>query len=415
MWLSGEKSLSDLDANKDKSIGTISFVDLCFSAGNIKRMEMALKGRKVERISIRNCRGQIDEALTVIFDCVLLECLQLDWIYVKPSTTKVIEDGVASSSSLKSLVLSATCITRSLSLAIQNALIRTTSLESLCLDSLSTANSEGNSQFWIDSFLHGLRINRSLKHLGLARMRDFNASDVIHAIQSHPRLESLSFASLDGISPSTIHALEGLTVCPESRLKFIKLSVRGDWTGLQRLPNRPFGDERPRIRYELRISTSTQFSDMNLLGMILVRNSDIHALSLGQCGLGEDEIACLASYLRLSKGLNWLCLLGNVLRSGRGCQAMLDALEDNHSLERIDFPIIIEQKAKIDHLLDCNRAGRRFLKEVNAPIGLWPIIMARAGTINYTSSYPLFTKPHEISTRRANVLFHLLHGQWHGC
>ena len=414
MWVSGEKSLSDLDANKDRSIGTLSFVDVCFSDLNIKRMETALKGRKVERISIMNCRGKIDEALSVIFECVLVECLKLDSLYIRPSTSKVIEEGVASCSSLKCMVFQATSITKSLAESLQNALARTSSLESLYLSSLSASNSENNGPRWIDAILEGLRSNRSLKHLGLARVRDLKADEVLHAIQSHEMLESISIACLDGISTSTMNALEDLALCPASRMKIVKLSIRGDWTGLQRLPNRRSGDGRPSIRYKLSISTSTQYSDMHLLGETLVRNCDIHSLSLAHCGLGEDDVACLAIYLGRSQGLKSLSLLGNSLNSGRGCQAILKALESNQSLERIDFPTIIEQKPQIDHLLDCNRAGRRFLMEVNAPSSLWPVIVARAGTIDYTTSYPIFTKPDEISARRANAIYHLLHEQWYG-
>jgi hypothetical protein len=413
MWVSGEKSLSDLDANTDRSIGTLSFIDVCFCDVNIKRMEMSLKGRKVERVSIMNCRGKIDEALSVIFECVLVECLKLDCLNIKPSTSKVIEEGVATCSSLKCLVFQATCMTKSFAESLQRALARTRSLESLYLSALSTGNSESSD--WINAILEGLRSNRSLKHLGLARVRDLAAADVLRAIQSHEMLESISFACLDGIASNTLMALDEVACSAESRMRFVKLSVRGDWTGLHRLPNRPPGDGRPRIRYKLTISTSTQYSDMHILGEMLIRNSDIHSLSLAHCGLGEEDVACLATYLECSQGLKSLSLLGNALNSGRGCEGILKALRHNQSLERIDFPTIIEQKVPIDHLLDCNRAGRRFLKEVNGPVSLWPVIMARAGTIDYTTSYPIFTRPDELSARRANAIYHLLHEQAHRC
>lgn len=413
MWVSGEKSLSDLDTNKDKSIGTLSFIDVSFSDANIRRIETSLKGRKVERISIYNCRGSFGEALSIIFDCVLVECLKLDCVHISPSTAKVIEQGVATCSSLKCLVLQAITITSSVSQALHRALTKARSLESLYFSSITPRPAASNKRWWIKEILDGLSSNQSLKHLGLARVQDMDASDVLHAICLHPLLETISFACLDGLSPSMLAALRELSQSTESRIRSIKLSVRGDWTGLAKLPRRP-SNYQTQLGYKLSISMSPHnCRDMHVLGEILVRNPDIHSLSLAHCGLCEEDIASLASHLKDTKGLKTLSLLGNILNSGVGCVAILAALSYNHSLERIDFPTLIEQKREIDHLLDCNRAGRRFLKEVRAPVSLWPVVVARAGMIDYTTSYPIFTKRDEIEARRANAIYHLLHHQGH--
>lgn len=409
MWISGDKVLADLhDAKKDKSLdlGCLNFVDVFFTDANIKRMELALKGRKFERISIISCRGRVDEALSVIFDRVQVVCLKLDCFHVKPSTARVIGEGVAKSCSLKCLALQALCMTEALAEALEYGLSRTSSLESLYWSAITARQSDRQ---WTDIILDAFRKNRSLKHLGIARVRGMSSAKVFQSIHCHESLESISFACLDGITPSTLTALEDLSRSSRSKVKTVKLSVRGDWTNLRYLANQSSGSRF--LRFKLTISTSSQHCDMQQLGEILERNDLIESLSLAHCGLDEDSIAQLASFLGRVKGLKYLGLQGNLLNSGRGCDALLTALEHNHSLERIDMPAIVEQKRAIDHLLDWNRAGRRLFQDFDAPLSLWPLVLDRASKIDYTNSYPLFKRPEEVAARRANAIFHLLQGK----
>jgi hypothetical protein len=407
MWISGDKVLADLhNAKRDKSLGCLNFVDVYFTDANIKRMELALKGRQFEKIGIMSCRGKVDEALLVIFESVQVECLRLDCLHIKPSTARVIGEGVATCRSLKCLVLQALCMTETLAQSLEHGLSRTSSLESLYLSAISARNSD---RLWTEIILEAFRKNRSLKHLGIARVRGMDPAKVFQSIQSHESLESISFACLDGVAPSTLTALDDLSRSSKSKLKTVKLSVRGDWTNLWYLPNQFFGGRL--IRFELTISTSSQCCDMRQLGEILVRNELIESLSLAHCGLDENSIAQLASFLGKVKGLKYLGLQGNLLNSGRGCDALLAALEHNRSLERIDMPAIVEQKRAIDHLLDWNRAGRRLFQDLDAPMSLWPLVLDRADKIDYTRSYPLFKRPEEVAARRASAIFHLLQRQ----
>ncbi len=403
-WISDEKILAEL--SEENRVGCLNFFDFSFTDINIQRMELALKGRKVERIGITSCRGKLDQALTLIFGHVHVECLKLDCLDIKPTTAKIIGQGVASCSSLKSLSLQALNMTESFANALHHALCRTNHLESLYLSVLGTTQSY---RILVDMILDGFQSNRSLKHLGIARVRGMESSRVFESIQNHSSLESVSFASMDGITSSTLTSLEDLSNCPHSKVTTIKLSVRGDWTGLRHLPTQSC-NKRP-FYYKLTISTSDQFCDMQLLGEILERNENIQSLSLAHCGLDDEKISQLASFLGRVKGLKELNLYGNSLNSGRGCDALLAALQYNHSLERIDLPTLVDQRAALEHLLDCNRAGRRLHQDVNAPVALWPLVLQRASSIDYTKRYPLFRCPDEIAARRANAIFHLLQGQ----
>lgn len=403
-WISDDKVLVDL--TDEKSVGSLNFFDVSFTDSNIQRMELALKGRKVGRIGITSCRGKLEEALSLIFRCVQVEYLKLDCLHINPTTAKTIADGVGASSSLKCLSLQAIHMTEHFAAAIHDALCRTISLEYLYLSVLATRLSD---QTCVDTLLRGLQNNISLKHLGIAKVRGMDPNRVFQSVKEHLSLESISFACMDGISASTLAALNDLSRSPQSKVNTIKLSIRGDWTRIRHFPKSSVTARR--IHYKLTISTSSEFCDMQVLGEILEQNDNIVALSLAHCGLDEDRIAQLACHLAKVKGLRELNLQGNSLHSGRGCDALLAALEYNRGLERIDLPTVVDQKASLDHLLDCNRAGRRLYTNTNVPRALWPIVLHRASKIDYTRSYPLFKRPEEVAARRANAIFHLLQGQ----
>lgn len=403
-WISDENIVGDLNA--EQSVGCVDFFDFSFTDVNIQRMEQALLGRAVERIVITSCHGKVDRALSFLLSRVRVKCLKLDCMNINPSTASILADGVGYRHSLRSLSLQGITMTDHLAKALHQALLKTDWLQFLYLSVIGTSRVDTVS---MELILEGIKCNRSLKHLGIARVRGMDPARVFQSIQSHSSLETISLASMDGIAPETLTALEDLAHSPNRKVTTIKLSVRGDWTGLAYLPKQA-GDKVP-LRYRLTISTSSQFCDMRQLGEILETNDNIQSLSLAHCGLEEDDIVQLASYLGRVKGLKELYLYGNFLNSGQACEALLNALQHNLSLERIDLPAKVDKRDLLEHHLDCNRAGRRLHKDINAPRGLWPLVLQRASSIDYVNTYPLFRRPEELAARRANVVFHLLQGR----
>jgi hypothetical protein len=395
MWISEGKTLDDLDvAAKDPSVSCLYFVHVNFTEAVTDQL-CAFRGRRFGRIVLMSCRGKLDLVMSILFEELQVEALRIDSLRFKPSTAKALGKGLAQSRYLKSLSFQAMSMTETLAESLKHGLAQTRNLETLLWNTITAPQGVK----WVNHILEAIQKNSSLKRLGIYRVKNLCSAQVLHSIQNHSTLQHLAM-TLQDLKPSTLKALENLANSSQSKLCTMKLCIRGEW---QRITCLPSG----RVRFSLEIST-TRYKNMRILGKALAENDSIESLSLGYNGFADENITILSSWLRKAKGLKHLNLNGNSLET-EGSQALISALQSNHQLERVELPIRCEHTDQICHLVDLNRGGRRLLLDTNAPSSLWPHAMDRAGSIDY-SEYPLHTNSKENDRRRANVVYHLLHG-----
>jgi hypothetical protein len=253
----------------------------------------------------------------------------------------------------------------------------------------------------LKSILGAIRKNTTLKRLEMYRMQDLHPAELIESIHSHSSLLYLS-TTLDNLDHDVVKAIEELSRSSQSKLRTLKLCIRGVWRMIDSLPSNG------RFRYSLEVSTA-KYKRLASLGKALVQNESIESLNLAHNGLTDNDISVLASMLAEARGLQHLSLHGNSIEK-KGGQALLLAMQSNHQLESLELPIRCEPHAdQIRHYADMNKGGRRLFLDSNASASLWPLVIEKAGRIVYNRT-PLARTYKENEARRANVIYHLLHG-----
>ena len=166
-----------------------------------------------------------------------------------------------------------------------------------------------------------------------------------------------------------------------------------------------------------------QYGNLTALDLSNLHLEDGHAIKLfqsldeynnsclEQLNLSFNDITCkgiigLSEFLPRVQRLSKLSLKPNPWRA-KGAKALLSAMQTNTSIEYLDSLLLIEEAPLLRYYTSLNRGGRRILMHQdhdkdNIPLGLWPIILERAGKISYHYEQPRCPKA------KFQVMYHLL-------
>lgn len=179
-----------------------------------------------------------------------------------------------------------------------------------------------------------------------------------------------------------------------------------------------FSDKRrrnfqPSIQATLRLLTSPRsnlkaldLSHLNLrnehvetLAKILTQDTRLEQLNLSFNKISDHGLEKFAGRIHEMKNLSKLSLLPNLWKNA---EPLCRAMQHNTSIEYLDSLLFLPEAAMLRYYAAINRAGRRLFSEnQNAvPLGLWPVVLERAGKINYYVQ--------DEPRARADAVFHLL-------
>jgi hypothetical protein len=259
--------------------------------------------------------------------------------------------------------------------------------------------------------MQGIQRNATLRRIETDFRDDDFAIRLFQVVSHHPVLTELhvhispptrSTTTTSSSGCSRIQqALEQLVQCPSSKLSVLKLCIGGDLTFWQ--TPLPTND---RLKYCIKTTRCAKpDQNMVLLGRFLHANYNVIVeLDLGHNGISSNELDILIPYLAQAR----LYLAGNTM-SPQGAATLLEAASSPMSkIQTIELPFCCPMTAELQHAVDLNRAGRSLLLDPAALVALWPLVLERARKLTFgsTSSGDTFGS----SAKRANVIYHLLHG-----
>jgi hypothetical protein len=122
-------------------------------------------------------------------------------------------------------------------------------------------------------------------------------------------------------------------------------------------------------------------SDITVLAESLKFNSSLQSLNLHDCQISPKSSSILASQMpHWTAKLHTLDLSGSHFLCAQ--HSLVSGLKHNYYLENVGSLYYCPCTNELEFYLDCNRCGRRLLKEVahknhRVPLGLWPDLLAR--------------------------------------
>jgi hypothetical protein len=346
------------------------------------------KERTWKGIHLAHCTGQVD---TVISSALALGSVQKltllpDGGTVNDKCLYALASGLPTNQSVTSLVIRVD-LYKELAIALAEGLSTNTGLQEL---SLILSTSDANA---IAALARGVQTNSTLRSLKLNRcsLEDGHVADLVRALENHPSLSELSVQG-SSCRAMGIIAISGL-LQESSNMKPLKLELdlsnqdfeKDEMFGISFLaPSLPSNKS---MRFLDLSSNHLTDADVTCLASALSENSTLEELRLVNCNISEKGAKILAAKLPQMRGLKTLWLYGNVF--GRaGATALLQAVKVNVHLEQLllprsrdDEPMNDIQKEMEYHLL-LNRGGRQMLTHPQVPLGLWPQVLEKAGSVD---------------------------------
>jgi hypothetical protein len=150
----------------------------------------------------------------------------------------------------------------------------------------------------------------------------------------------------------------------------------------------------PAIQATLRLLSSPQsnlqaldLSHLNLrnehAGIIadaLIKNTSLEELNLSFNSIGNYGLEIFARHLPKMRHLVKVSLQPNPWNNGK---VLCDAMRQNTSVEYLDSLLFLPEAEMLRYYTTINRGGRRLCCDSDVPLGLWSIVLERAGRINY--------------------------------
>ena len=439
MWITDEETEADLlVAASDLDVTGLYMVHVRFTEAIVETFQTAFYGRHFSKLYFYSCSGT-DDVLASL-RCMTVDELRVDGMSLTDSAALALagilmepNSSTPSSSSsasavgiVQQLVFQDIPLTQPLADAIRIALQGTTTLKSLVWNhgtsQIPFHHDDESTRSAIDSLiLQGIRNNISLDTLELnCILSDACVVELLKVVSTHSTLKKV-YLRLQNATQETRKALEQLfskreeqktttkkaatTTKNLSLLEHLKLTIDGDFIPLcTNLANNADTFSTSPLRLSLELSSVNTMDDIDHLGRLLVSNPFIEQLDLGHSGITNLGFCALAPSLAMAHGLKRLHIYGNSCGT-TGAEAILDAVRANTMLQAVQLPYQCPLEKQITNLADVNRGGRRLLlNTVTAPVALWPRVLERAGTLQYTLG-PLIRGNYP---RQVNVVYQLL-------
>ena len=140
-------------------------------------------------------------------------------------------------------------------------------------------------------------------------------------------------------------------------------------------------------------------ADVEFLAQVLCQNSTLRGLGLTANNISSVGVMSMAQRLSDMNGLRYLDLQRNNQIKAAAKQAMIAGLVNNSELERLDLDGTFHETKS--YYTSLNKGGRRLLQISNAPLALWPLVLARANRLSFGRNQPF---------ANINVLYCLVRG-----
>jgi hypothetical protein len=436
-YLSVSDDFAEFDltfAKNEKGLSGLFFANVDFSSEGVLAALRRLEGHEYRKVTLFNPTGtSLDRALAMILSDLRVDTFVLEYTTIldaggdegddgtsailRDRENRAIGDALRNGSPVKSLCFKGVPRWKSLAKALKAGLSQSQHLESFVwshrrgvaanLDVESSNSNDNVRAFW-KTLSQGLESCRSLNRVEIRQPeRDEVTAELLMSLRNHPALRHMTIC-VYSIGSEIEHALGYLceSQCMSAGnsgdgppLQTIKIRIRGQPVSVPALPSNG------RIKYMLEPWFVCD-EHMEVLGAGLSRNNAIDELDLRYHSLSCRGIQTLASWLPRAGMLRRLILEGLVIKE-EGAATLLTSICANHEwLEGISLPLSCPYRRQIQHYADLNRAGNTKLRrDPDAPLALWPLVLARADKLAYNERYVKENK-----LRQANALYQLLHG-----
>lgn len=213
-------------------------------------------------------------------------------------------------------------------------------------------------------------------------------ASLIESLVRHPKLESLNIYGIH-CNPRSIQALGSLIRNPRSNLWHLGLknNLRHPEDKLIITDLLRALEQNTTLTYLQISGNNVEDADMEQLAEIITHsNHTLRALSLTANNIGDEGILSIARRLADMKALRFLDVQRNQFTDESKTE-IIAALKDNMELERLDLDGTWD--ATKSFYLSLNKGGRRLLQTSNdTPLGLWPLVLERAGTLQLGRNQP---------------------------
>jgi Ran GTPase-activating protein (RanGAP) involved in mRNA processing and transport len=156
-------------------------------------------------------------------------------------------------------------------------------------------------------------------------------------------------------------------------------------------------------------------SDLQALAFALTRNSTLKTLQLQDNNIDDHAISHILSVWQQWSSLHSLWLFGNPALGIEGIEQLTAAFPLQTQLQDLQFPTLgpnykrlMQCQREVQYWGDLNKAGRRLLLQ-EVPLGVWPLVFARANRLNQQNSVSFLGKSTQ-GFSSANAIYHLLRG-----
>jgi Ran GTPase-activating protein (RanGAP) involved in mRNA processing and transport len=358
--------------------------------------------RSWESVEIINCRGHVENAITLALSVDRVKSLSLVRNIEMAGGYAALGVGLQATTSLKQLRLTSN-IHLSDATALTEGLRRNTTLEAL--EFRWSTLDEGT----VSQLTRGLRENRHLKSLDFfgCSLEDEDLAEIASGIRYHPTIEVLS---LNG------------NKCGVSASRQIATIIESDGCLLRKVDisfQRHDAESRldvSVIAAALRSNKSLHILDLTcnrlndqdaeVLAEALCDNTTLQELFLARNKITDSGIASIARDLPNMRGLKKLSLWGNTFGED-GATALLGGMARNMELHDLHLFRQFNCSDLIQYFTNINRGGRKLLQESPnvVPMALWPLVMERANNIKLTK-----LRGQKNEEARVDMLFCLLRG-----
>jgi Ran GTPase-activating protein (RanGAP) involved in mRNA processing and transport len=211
---------------------------------------------------------------------------------------------------------------------------------------------------------------------------------LVESLVTHPKLQSLNIYGIY-CNPRSTEALSSLLRNPHTQLWHLGLknNLRHPEDKLT-ITNLLQALEHNTTLTYLQISgNNVEDVDMEQVAEIITHsNHTLRALSLTANNIEDERLLSFARRLTDMKALRYLDVQRNRFTNVSKTQ-IIAALKDNMELERLDLDGTWD--ATKSFYLSLNKGGRRLLQSSNnTPLGLWPLVLERANTIQFGRNQP---------------------------
>jgi hypothetical protein len=365
-----------------------------------------LQHRKFVGLHLAHCTGSLDVLIQRVSSLNQVENVSIlsDFCPLDADSCRALGQGLVENTSIQKLILQVRLSTE-LAEALYQGLSGNASLQELSLP-ISAADETS-----IEFLAKGFRNSKSLQRLRLHRhdlvwsMNCGHMVTLMKALEHHPSLTELSIQGSSCLREGVmaIGALIGANNVQLTKMDLSNHQYGGDgMLGVDSLAESLGANAH--LKYLSLSGHALTCEDVECLAMALSQKSGLRELCLANCDISEQGAIAFAKQIPRMKRLQYLWLHANPFGL-EGATAILQALENNWELEQLMIPRGRgtrgdDLQRKIEFQLILNRGGRKLLLERNVPQALLPVVLSRAGNIEWE----YFVQ----KNAQADVIFHLL-------